>query len=158
MLIKILEILRIAGVSIGMYISYSIGMATSTPPESVLHLISPWVLVSIAGTSAIEGIFFGKQSAAEKGFEQGSNYQKQSAFGLLSYAILSLVVYFGKLGTNAEITILLAFMTFMVLSSSNHAYEAIAKKNYKWANLNRPFLTLLLIVGMWYPVVNTLFK
>lgn len=158
MIIKIIEILRIAGASFGIYWSYHLGMSSATPAESVLHLLSPWLLVSIAGSSGIEGLIFGKQAAAEKGFEEGSNYQKQSAIALLSYAVISLAVYFGGLGTNAEITIVLAFIFFMIFSASNHAYQAIVNRNFKWANLNRPFLTVMLIVAVWYPVVNSLFK
>jgi len=158
LIIKIIEILRIAGASFGIYWSYHLGMSSATPAESVLHLLSPWLLVSIAGSSGIEGLIFGKQAAAEKGFEEGSNYQKQSAIALLSYAVISLAVYFGGLGTNAEITIVLAFIFFMIFSASNHAYQAIVNRNFKWANLNRPFLTVMLIVAVWYPVVNSLFK
>jgi hypothetical protein len=77
---------------------------------------------------------------------------------LLSYAVISLVVYFGGLGINAEITIVLAFIFFMIFSASNHAYQAIVNRNFKWANLNRPFLTVMLIVAVWYPVVNSLFN
>ena len=94
MIIKIIEIIRITGASFGIYWSYYVGMETATPAESVLHLLTPWIIVSIAGTSAIEGLFFGKQSAAEKGFVNDGNYAYQSRIGLLSYAVISLVVYF----------------------------------------------------------------
>ncbi len=157
MIIKIIEIIRIAGASFGIYWSYYIGMSTSTPEESVLHLLSPWIIVSIAGTSAIEGLFFGKQAAAAHGFKDGGNYATQSRIALLSYAVISLVVYFANWGTNAELTIILTFMFFMFFSAINHGYQAVAHKNYHWANLNRPFLTALLIGALWYPVTNVLF-
>ncbi len=157
MIIKIIEIIRIAGASFGIYWAYNIGMATGTPAESVLHIITPWILVSIAGTSAIEGLFFGKQAAAEKGFKNEGSYAFQSRIALLSYALIGLLVYFMNWGTNAELTIMLTFMFFMSFSAINHGYQAIAHKNYHWANLNRPFLTALLIVVLWYPVINTLF-
>jgi len=157
MIIKIIEIIRIAGASFGIYWAYYIGMGTSTPDESVLHILTPWIIVSIAGTSAIEGLFFGKQSAAEKGFVNDGNYAYQSRIALLSYAVLSLVVYFANWGTNAELTIMLTFMFFMFFSAINHGYQAVAHHNYRWENLNRPFLTALLIGAVWYPVTSLLF-
>ncbi len=96
MIIKIIEIIRIAGTSFGIYWSYNVGMTASNPHESVLHLLAPWIIVSIAGTSAIEGLFFGKQAAAEKGFKDDGNYAFQSRIALLSYAVISLVVYFAN--------------------------------------------------------------
>ena len=156
MIIKIIEIIRIAGTSFGIYWAYYIGMESSTPPESVLHILSPWIIMSVAGTSAFEGLFFGKQAAAEHGFKEGGSYAYQSRIALLSYAVISLVVYFANWGANAELTIMLTFLFFMFFSAINHGYQAIAHKNYHWANLNRPFLTALLIAAVWYPITNLL--
>lgn len=157
MIIKIIEFLRIAGATFGVFWAYNVGMETSTPHESVLHIITPWLIVSIAGTSAIEGLFFGEQTAAEKGFVNDGNYAYQSRIGLLSYAVISLLVYFENWGSKAELTIILTFMFFMLFSALNHAYQAVVKKNYHWQNLNRPFLTILLIMAIWHPVYNLLF-
>ncbi len=157
MIIKIIEAIRIAGASFGIYWAYYIGMSTATPAESVLHILTPWIIVSIAGTSAFEGLFFSKQAAAEHGFKEDGSYAYQSRIALLSYAVLSLVVYMANWGTNAEVTIMLTFLFFMFFSALNHGYQAIVNKNYHWANLNRPFLTALLIAAMWYPITNVLF-
>ncbi|MAZ93843.1 MAG: hypothetical protein HN336_08935 [Lentimicrobiaceae bacterium] len=157
MVIKIIEFIRIAGATFGTFWAYQVGMNTITPYESVLHILTPWLIVSIAGTSAIEGLFFGKQSAAEKGFVNDGNYAYQSRIGLLSYAVISLLVYFENWGPKAELTIILTFLFFMFFSALNHGYQAFVKKNYHWENLNRPFLTILLIVAIWYPVYNLLF-
>mgnify|MGYP000875608452 CR=1 FL=1 len=152
MIIKIIEILRITATGIGVFLAYYYG---ETPTE-VLHIMSPWVVFAIAGTSGLEGLFFGKQGAIEKGFEQGSNYQTQSAIALLSYGIISLVVYFMNWGTNAELTIVFTFLFFMFFSAVNHTRSIIVDKNYKWANLNRPFLAIMLIAVMWWPVMGCL--
>jgi hypothetical protein len=113
----------------------------------------PLIISAIAGLSWIEGIFFGKASAELKGFEIGSNYQKQSAIALLSYAFVAIFIYFINWGIKAELTILFTFLFFFFFSSINHGIDAIKNKNYKWQNINRPFITLLLIVGMIYPIV-----
>jgi hypothetical protein len=156
MVIKILELLRIAGVALAFYFGYSIAYQNGYNPEAQLHFMIPVIIVSIAGLSGIEGLFFGKQAAEAKGFETGSNYQRQSAIALLSYAAIALLVYFLNWGIRAELTILFVFIFFFFFSSLNHAREAIVRKNYKWTNINRPFLTLLLISGFIYPVINVL--
>jgi len=156
MIVKILEFLRIAGVALAFYFGYSIGFENGYNPEAQLHFMIPVIIMAIAGLSGIEGLFFGRQAAEAKGFESGSNYQRQSAIALLSYTTIALLVYFLNWGIHAELTILLAFIFFFFFSSINHAVDAIARKNYKWANINRPFLTLLLIAGLIYPLIEAI--
>jgi hypothetical protein len=156
MIIKILDILRIGLVAAAFYFGYRIGYADGYNPIIQLHYMIPVIIVVIAGFSGIEGLFFGKLSAENKGFESGSNYQRQSAIGLLSYAAGAVIVYFCNWGIKAELAIFFTFIFFFFFSGINHAYDAIVRKNYKWQNINRPFITLLLIAGMIYPVVIAL--
>jgi FlaA1/EpsC-like NDP-sugar epimerase len=154
--LKLLDILRIAGVAIAFYWGYQIGYAETYNPIAQLHFIIPVIIVSISGISGFEGLFFGKESAKIKGFEVGNNYQIQSAIALLSYAVISVFVYFSNWGIQAELTILFTFMFFFFFSAINHAVNAVKNKNYKWQNVNRPFLTLLLIAGLVHPVIVVL--
>jgi hypothetical protein len=39
-------------------------------------------------------------------------------------------------------------------AAGNHAHEAIRHKNYKWQNINRPFILLMLMAGFVYPVAK----
>ena len=156
MLLKLLDWIRIIGVAIAFYFGYQIGFADGYNPVAQLHFMIPIIIVAIAGISGLEGIFFCKKSAELKGFETGSNYQKQSAIALLSYAVIALVVYFANWGIKAELTILFTFIFFFFFSGINHGLEAIKHKNYKWQNINRPFITLLLIAGLIYPVIKAL--
>ncbi|NOY50806.1 MAG: hypothetical protein GXO88_09635 [Chlorobi bacterium] len=149
MIIKLIELLRVSGTAAGVFLAYYLGKT----PQEVLSIMSVWVIVSIAGTSGIESLFFGNLTAKEKGFEQGSNYQIQSAIALLSYAAVALLVFLLKWGTSAELTIVVAFLFFMLFSAANHTRSIIVDKNYKWANLNRPFLSAMLIAVFWWPVV-----
>lgn len=154
MFLKILDISRIVIVSLAFYFGYSIGFAEEVyNAKGQLHIMIPLIIVAIAGTSGFEGLFFGKASAKLKGFETGSNYQKQSAIALLSYAFVAVWVYFAQWGIMAELTILFTFLFFFVFSATNHAIEAIQHKNYKWQNINRPFITLVLIAGLIYPLI-----
>lgn len=153
MLIQLLDIIRISLVAIAFYIGYDIGFSDIYNPISQLHFMIPVVIVAIAGISGLEGLIFGKKAAIAKGYETGSNYQKQSSFALLSYAFGSLLVYFAEWGIFAELTVLFIFFFFFTLSATNHALEAIRHKNYKWQNINRPFILLLLLAGFIYPVI-----
>ena len=156
MLLKAFEVIRIVGVTIAFFFGYQIGFANGYDPIAQLHFMIPIIIISIAGISGLEGIFFAKKSAELKGFEVGSNYQRQSAIALLSYAVVAILVYISSWGIKAELTILFAFIFFLFLSGINHGVDAIRRKNYKWQNINRPFITLLLIAGLIYPVINAL--
>jgi len=156
MFLKILDWIRIIGVAIAFYFGYQIGFADGYDPVAQLHFMIPIIITAIAGMSGLEGIFFGRKSAELKGFETGSNYQKQSAIALLSYTVIAILVYFLNWGIKAELTILFVFIFFFFFSAINHGMEAIKHKNYKWQNINRPFITLLLIAGLIYPVVKAI--
>lgn len=156
MFLKILDWLRIIGVTIAFFFGYQIGYRNGYNPIAQLHFMIPVIIVVIAGFSGIEGLFFGKQSAELKGFETGSNYQKQSAIALLSYAAIAILVCCLNWGIKAELTILFTFLFFFIFSATNHAIQAIKNKNYNWQNINRPFITLLLIAGLIYPVTKAL--
>lgn len=156
MLIQLLDILRIVLVGVAFYMGYSVGFENTYDPVSQLHLMIPVVVVAIAGISGLEGLFFGNKAALAKGYETGSNYQKQSAFALLSFAFGAILVYVADWGLKAELTVFFIFIFFFTLSAGNHGLEAIRHKNYKWQNLNRPFLLLLLAAGFVYPIVMAL--
>lgn len=155
-ILKLLDVLRIAGVSFAFYWGYQIGFADTYDPIAQLHFMIPVIIVAISGISGLEGLFFGQISAKMKGFETGSNYQRQSAIALLSYAAIAIFVYWSNWGIKAELTILFTFIFFFFFSAINHALDAVKNNNYKWQNINRPFITLLLIAGLIYPVIMTL--
>ncbi len=153
-MIKILEILRFAGCGLGIFLAYSYGET----PEEILRIMTPWFVGSIAGLSAIEGLFFAREAAAEKGFEQGSNYQRQNSFWFFAVAIVSLIIYFAGWNEYANITIVLILCFFLIMSAANHTYSIFIDKNIKWQNVIRPFLTLLFTLVFWYPVTAILFR
>ena len=153
MILKILDVLRIAFVCLAFFYGNRIGYANGYDPVAQLHFMIPVIITAIAGISGLEGLFFGKKSAELKGFETGSNYQRQSAIAMLSYATVAIFVYFIGWGLKAELTILFVFIFFFVFSGVNHAIDAVTRKNYKWQNINRPFITLLLVAGLIYPVI-----
>jgi hypothetical protein len=156
MFLKILDILRIAAVAAAFFFGYRIGFAHGYDPFVQLHFMIPVIIVAIAGISGLEGLLFARKSAELKGFETGSNYQRQSAIAMLSFAFGAILVYFCNWGIKAELAIFLTFMFFFSFSALNHAIDAVQHRNYKWQNINRPFITLLLIAGMIYPLMMAL--
>jgi hypothetical protein len=152
----ILDLLRIALVGVAFFFGYQAGFANGYDPVAQIHVMTPIIVTAIAGISGLEGLLFGQAAAASKGFVSDGNYQRQSAIALLSYAIVALLVYFLDWGIRAELAILFAFVFFFTFSSVNHAVNAIRNHNYKWQNINRPFLTILLIGGLAYPVIKAL--
>ena len=156
MISNIIDIFRILIVFSAFFFGYLIGFRNGYDPVAQLQFTIPRLIFAIAGISGLEGLFFGKKAAEAKGFESGSNYQKQSAIALLSYDIIAIVVYFTNWGIKAELPVLFAFIFFFIFSSINHGIEAIKHKNYKWQNINRPFITLLLVAGLLYPVIMVL--
>jgi len=156
MILQLLDILRIIIVCIAFFLGYSIGFDDGYDPVAQLHFMIPVVIGAIAGISGLEGLLFSRKTAEMKGFETGSNYQRQSAIALLSYAVIAITVYFINWGIKAELTIFFTFYFFFFFSGINHGIDAIRRKNYKWQNINRPFLVLLLFAGMIYPVIMAL--
>jgi hypothetical protein len=156
-ILQIFDILRIVIVVVAFFFGYKIGFSEGGyNPIAQLHFMIPIIIAAVSGISGIEGFLFREKSAESKGFEKGSNYQHQSAIALWSYAVIAVIVYFTNWGIKAELTILFTFIFFLVFSALNHAIGAIKYKNYKWQNVNRPFITLLLIAGMIYPVIMAL--
>jgi len=156
MILQLLDILRIIIVCIAFFLGYSIGFDDGYDPVAQLHFMIPVVIGAIAGISGLEGLLFSRKTAEMKGFETGSNYQRQSAIALLSYAVIAITVYFINWGIKAVLTNFFTFHFFFFFSGINHGIDAIRRKNYKWQNINRPFLVLLLFAGMIYPVIMAL--
>ncbi len=84
MVLQILDILRMVIVIVAFFFGYLIGFANDYDPVLQLHFMVPVVIVAIAGISGLEGLFFSKKAAEIKGYETGSNYQRQSAIHYLA--------------------------------------------------------------------------
>ena len=60
MLLKLLDIIRMASVAIAFFFGYQIGFADGYNPVAQLHFMIPVIIVVIAGISGLEGIFLPK--------------------------------------------------------------------------------------------------
>jgi hypothetical protein len=153
MISLILDLLRLAITAVAFFLGYLTGFSNGYNPVAQLHIMIPLLISAIAGISGLEGLFAGKAAALAKGYETGSNYQRQSAIGMLSYTAVAILIFFLGWGIKAELTIFFAFLFFLFFSGINHAADALRRKNFKWQNINRPFLAFLLIAGSIYPVI-----
>ncbi len=148
MIVKIFEISRFVAVGIGFFLAYYYGGSG----EHIIHLLLPWLVVPIMGFSAVEGLFFGKDSAKAKGYGANSAYQIQTALFFLSISLMSVWLYIVDWGVWADVTLLFTFLLSMTLSAANHTYQAVAHHNLTWNNLIRPFGVLALIASVYYPL------
>lgn len=154
MLSNAIDFIRIILVCAAFFFGYQIGFSGEVyDPAKQLNFMIPLVIAAVAGISGLEGLLYGDKAAEAKGYEKGSKYQKQSAIALLSYTFMAIVAYFANWGTLAELTVFGSFIFFFVFSGYVHALSAIRDKNFAWQNINRPFITLMLIAGMVYPVL-----
>ncbi len=150
-MIKYFEIFRISGVSAVIFFGYY--FYTGEPAE-LLHFLTPWLILLIAGLSGVEGLFFGKISAAAKGYTGGNEYQLQTALFFIAITLVAVFLYFMRWGVKADLTMALVFMLSFFFSSLNHAYQALFKGNRSGINMMRPLLTLAMIAALIYPVIE----
>ena len=138
---RALEILRWTGVIAGFQLAFTRGQ---TPVEQV-HILVPWLVVSLAGLTGIESVFFGKAASQSTGYAP-SGYQRQSGMNNLALAATALLVYFFKWGFYAELAVVTALLIFLFLSALNHGWSAWREGNRRLKNFMRPVMTLLLIL------------
>lgn len=139
MIIKLLEILRIACSATGMYLAYQ----DYSSPQALFWLVA-LVSIPLAGLTGIESLFFAKQAAIAKGREINSDYQTQSGANNLATALAGIIVLSCQLGSAAQITIMLVTLLFFSLSSLKHGCEYFADKK-NGIHLQRVIFTILLL-------------
>ncbi|MDO9511426.1 MAG: hypothetical protein Q7J34_06685 [Bacteroidales bacterium] len=154
MIVKIMEWVRLGVISLAFFFAYWFLSDAQYDAVWVFEWLVPAIMVPMAGFSGFEGLIWGEESAREKGYETGSNYQKQSDIALLSYAFTALMVFVFDWGKFAALAVLICGMFFFFFSGINHALQAIFHKNFHWANINRPFILFALILALIYPVMR----
>ena len=146
------EIARYVGIFLGFYFGYACGDG----PWEILHVLVPWLVISVAGLTGIEGIFLSDAAAESMGRQKGSPYQIQSGMNNLAVAITALLVWIFNWGIYADLTILFVLLIFLFLSATNHAREIFTNKNYKFKNILRPIITIALIVYLLPLIISAL--
>ena len=111
--------LRFAGRDRG----FALALQYGGTPQAQLHILTPWIVISIAGLTGIESVFFGRAASELSGYAP-SAYQRQSGFNNLAVAIVALLVFILGWGTLAEAAVLSVLLIFLFLSACNHAWSA----------------------------------
>jgi len=138
---RALEVLRLLGVALGIFLAFWFG----GNPEYQFSILTLTVVLSLAGLSGIEDLFFGDTSAELFGYSSGRQYQRQYALHNLALALVTLLVYAVGWGVYAKVTLMSLMLVFLILSALNHAYLVIKEENTRFRNYLRPVITLLLI-------------
>lgn len=138
----VLEYARWTGAGVGIFwANYAGGSAAEQ-----FGIITIWTVLAVAGLSGVESLFFGQAASRISGYGTGGAYQRQSGLGNLALALACILAYALGWGTMAQAALMSVLLTFLVLSSANHAYSAFREGNRNRRNLLRPVLTLLLVV------------
>ncbi|MBS3813410.1 MAG: DUF6790 family protein [Candidatus Acetothermia bacterium] len=136
-----LEVLRLVGVAVGIFFAFWF----SGDPEYQFSILTITVVLSLAGLSGIEGLFFGEAAAELAGYSESGGYQRESAFNDLALALATLLVYAVGWGVYAKVTLMSITLIFLILSAINHAYTVVNKEEATLINHVYPIVTLLLI-------------
>ena len=140
-----LEILRWAGVGVGVFLAFSY-----TEPRQQFSVLCIFVVLSLAGLTGIESLFFGEKASKQSGYGPGGAYQRQSGLNNLALAAATILIYIFGWGVQAKAAVMFVLLIFLIFSAVNHAYSALKEGNKSLKNFLRPFMTALLL-GMVLP-------
>lgn len=141
MINNLLEIARWVGAGIGLFLAYY----RQGDPTDQLDVLCIWMVVSIAGLTGIESVFFGKHAREQSGYGGGAGYQRQSGFNNLALALTTILAYLWGWPLEAKAALLTVLLVFLTLSGANHAYSAMKEGNLKPKNVARPVMTAILL-------------
>ncbi|HBM15084.1 MAG TPA: hypothetical protein DD381_01840 [Lentisphaeria bacterium] len=147
------EYFRFIGVALLFYLTYSYIHGN----VNRLHILSFGVVLLMSGTTAIEGIFLGKESSEKIGYRQDRQYQIQSALANLAIVIASIIVFFDKWGKFADATIATVMLLFFLLSGINHAISLIKHRNFKLINMLRPIFSLIFTLAFLPSIIGAVY-
>jgi hypothetical protein len=136
---RFLEILRWIGVFLGIFFAFLWG----TGPLQQFSVFAIFTIIFVAGLTGIEGLFFGRSAVKVSGYDQGSAYQRQSAFNNLALAITAVLALLLGWGFYAYVGLLMVLLIFLTFSAINHFYTGM-KDKFVLNTLLRPILVVLL--------------
>ncbi len=146
-MVKLFEYARWLFCICGFYLAYA------TLSIHSIYWLCLLVIAPLPGLTAIESLFFAKQSAAAKKREIDSSYQTQSALNNLATASTALIVIIFNLGVDAQIAISLAGILFFLFSSIKHGLEFFLENKGK-IHLIRLLSTAMLVAAS-APIIVT---
>lgn len=141
MIVRLLEPARWLGVVIGFQQAFAAGATY----QERFPVLAVWVVVSMAGLSGIETVFFPSAAARRSGYGLGGRYQIQAGLSNLALAGAALAAYLLHWGPGAMAAVTTALLLFVSMSGINHLLSAMHDGNTGVRNLMRPVGALLLV-------------
>lgn len=138
---KLIECLRVGGVVFGITLAYR----PSADPATAFSLLAVTAIVSIAGLTALEALFFGSGAARLSGYRDAGPYQRQSGLNNLALALAAVWVWWRGWGLHAEAALFLVLLTFLTLSGLNHTFSAGRDGSLQLRSFSRPMATAMLL-------------
>ena len=76
MVIKVFEVLRIVCTGVGFFLGFYYGRT----PGQVIHILTPWVVGSIAGFTGLQALFFPEESTKALGWKTNPYHMEVGLF------------------------------------------------------------------------------
>ena len=150
---KLFEYFRFAGIAILFYLTY----AYINDNVYRFHVLAFGTVLLMSGTTALEGLFLGNESAEKIGYKVDRQYQLQSALANLAISITAIIVFFAKWGKFADGAIVTAMLLFFLLSGINHALSAIIRRNYRPVNVLRLIFSIILAAAILPSMIKAIY-
>lgn len=138
-----LEIIRWVGVTIG----FVIADVSGRQPATKLHIVAPWLVLSLNGLTGLEALAFGNAAASRAGAVPGL-YQRQSGFTDLALAATFLLATLFGWGLPAEVTLVTVLAIFLVLSATDYLRTAARAGRLRAWSFLLPAATAALLAGV----------
>ncbi len=153
MVSPILMVLRIIGVVIGIWAGFE-ELYRGNSLEAI-RMVSVWTVASVGIISGIGNCFFNKDVAESLGWRTGSNFQKELGFMHFAFALTALIVFFFRVGPQAEVTLLIPYMLYYLQCALLHLWNAIHFRRYTWQTITSTILIFIMIAYISFFIVKS---
>jgi hypothetical protein len=144
---RILEFLKWIGLFLGVFFAFLWGGS----PLEQFNIFAVFVLVSVAGLTGIELIFFGKNPSKlsvtpESVTPEERAYNRQSGLYNFALAVTALFAYLAGWSFYAEAALLAVLVLFLLFSAVNHAYAMVKEGKNSTEEYSKAVLAVILIL------------
>ncbi len=117
-----------------------------TNPQAQFSIFAIFLVISLVGITAIEGISFSEGATLVSGYgDTGEEYRRQSRMHFLAITVVMLIVWLMNWGFYSYLAIYMVLLVFFTFSAINHLYTGL-KEKFVMNTLLRPIGTIFLWV------------
>ena len=139
---RILEFLKWIGLFLGVFFAFLWGGS----PLEQFNIFAVFVIVSVAGLTGIELIFFGKNPSKLSVSPEEMAYNRQSGLYNFALAVTALFAYLAGWSFYAEAALLTVLVLSLLFSAVNHAYAMVKEDKNSTKEYSRAILAVILIL------------